>query len=97
MGVHLQVTKAKQKLITIAIKNTESVSKYYHYIFKLWTRAKTLIDKKIVKFTRSLKLDIFTSLLSCKFTSIRAILDEVQDIENAQKKITYTFPKQDNR
>ena len=33
--VHLQGTKVKQELITIAMKNTKSVSKYYHCIFKL--------------------------------------------------------------
>ena len=97
MGVHLQDTKAKQELITIAMKNTKSVSKYYHRIFKLWTRANTPTDKRIIKFTRLLKPGISTSLLGCKFTSIRAILDEAQDIEDAWKKIMYTFPRQDNR
>ena len=65
------------------MKNTESVSKYYYRIFKLWTKAKTPIDKRIVKFTRSLKPVIFTPLLGCKFISIRAVLDEAQDIEDA--------------
>ena len=82
MRVHLQAIKAKQELITIAMKNTKSVSKYYHCIFKLWTRAKTLINKRIVKFTRLLKPNIFMPLLGCKFTSIRAVLDKVQDIKN---------------
>ena len=76
MEVYLQATKTKQELITIAMKNTKLVSKYYHRIFKLWTRAKTLTDKRIVKFTRSLKSGISTPLLSCKFTSIRAVLDK---------------------
>ena len=47
MRVHLQATKAKQELITIAMKNTESVSKYYHRIFKLWMRAKTLPTREL--------------------------------------------------
>ena len=81
--VHLQATKAKQELIIIAIKNIESVSKYYYCIFKLWTRAKTLINKRIIKFTRSLKLSISMLLLGRKFTNIRAILDETRDIKNA--------------
>ena len=97
IGVHLQGTKAKQELITIVIKNNKSVSKYYYRIFKLWTRANTPIDKRIVKFTRSLKSSISMPLLGCKFTSIRAVLDETQDIKDAQKEITYTFPRQDNR
>ena len=97
IGVHLQATKAKQELITIAMKNTKSVSEYYHRIFKLWTKAKTSIDKRIVKFTRLLKLGISMLLLSRKFTSIRAVLDETRDIKNAQKEITYMFFRQDNR
>ena len=97
MEVHLQATKAKQELITIAIKNTESVSKYYHRIFKLWTRANTPIDKKIVKFTRLLKPSISTPLPSCKFTSIRTVLDKVRDIKDVQKEITYKFLRQNNK
>ena len=95
--VHLQATKAKQELIIIAMKNTESVSKYYHRIFKLWMRTKTSTNKKIVKFTRLLKPSISTPLLNRKFTSIRAVLDKTQNIKDAQKEITYTFPRQDNR
>ena len=37
------------------------------------------------------------SLLSCKFTSIRAVLDKAQDIKDAQKEIIYMFLRQDNR
>ena len=97
MGVHLQDTKAKQELITIAMKNTKSVSKYYHCIFKLWRRANTFINERIVKFMRLLKPSISTPLLGRKFTSIRAVLDEAQDIKDAQKKIMYTFSRQNNR
>lgn len=97
MRIHLQATEAKQELITIAMKNIELVSKYYHYIFKLWMKAKTPINKKIVKFTRSLKSSISMPLLGYKFTSIKAVLDEAWDIEDAQKEITYTFPRQNNR
>ena len=92
MGVHLQGTEAKQELITIAIKNTESVSKYYHRIFKLWTRANTPINERIVKFTRLLKPSISTPLLSRKFTSISAVLDEARDIKDALKKSRTRFP-----
>ena len=97
IGVHLQATKVKQELITIEMKNTESVSKYYYRIFKLWTKAKTPINKRIVKFTKSLKPSISMPLLGRKFTSIRAVLDEAQDIKDARKEITYTFLRQDNR
>ena len=97
MRVHLQAIEAKQELIIIAIKNIKSVNKYYHCIFKLWTRANTFIDERIIKFTRLLKPGIFTPLLGRKFTSIRAVLDKAQDIKNAWKEITYTFPRQDNR
>lgn len=83
MGVHLQATEAKQELITIAMRNTKSVSEYYHRIFKLWMRVKTSTDERIVKFTRSLKPGISTPLLGRKFTSIRAVLDKARDIEDA--------------
>ena len=76
MKVHLQIIKAKQKLITIAMKNTESVSKYYHHIFKLWTRTNTPIDERIVKFIKLLKSSISMPLLGRKFTNIRAVLDK---------------------
>lgn len=97
MGVHLQATEAKHELLTIAMKNTESVSKYYHRIFKLWTKAQTPTADKIVKFTRSLKPGISITLLRRKFTDIKAVLNEARAIKDAWKEITYTFPRQDNR
>ena len=47
MGIHLQSRDAKKELITITMKSGESVSEYYHRIFKLWQKAKTPIDKRI--------------------------------------------------
>ena len=36
-------------------------------------------------------------LLGCKFTSIKAILNKVQNIKDTWKEITYIFFRQDNR
>ena len=92
MGIHLQSRDAKKELITITMKSGESVSEYYHRIFKLWQKAKTPIDERIEKFLVTLKPSISNSLMGSVFTDFRPLLDEARRIEDRRKDVAHYFP-----
>ena len=93
MGIHLQSRDAKKELIAITMKGGESVSEYYHRIFKLWQKAKTPVDERIEKFLVTLKSSISSSLMGSVFTEFRLLLDEARRIEDRRKDVAQHFPR----
>ena len=93
MGIHLQSRDAKKELITITMKSNESVSEYYHRIFKLWQKAKTPIDERVEKFLVTLKPNISNSLMGSVFTEFRPLLDEARRIEDQRKDVVHYFSR----
>ena len=93
MGIHLQSRDAKKELIAITMKGGESVSEYYHRIFKLWQKAKTPVDERIEKFLVTLKPSISSSLMGSVFTEFRPLLDEARRIEDRRKDVAQHFPR----
>ena len=49
-GVHHLKADVKQKLLTITMQYSETVSKYYRQIFELWQNAETSGNERIEKF-----------------------------------------------
>ena len=95
MGIHLQSRDAKKELLTVTMKGGESVSEYYHRIFKLWQKAKTPVDERIEKFLVTLKPSISNSLMGSVFTDFRPLLDEARRIEDRRKDVAHHFPRPD--
>ena len=95
MGIHLQSRDAKKELLTVTMKGGESVSEYYHRIFKLWQKAKTPVDERIEKFLVTLKPSISSSLMGSVFTDFRPLLDEARRIEDRRKDVAHHFPRPD--
>ena len=95
MGIHLQSRDAKKELLTVIMKGGESVSEYYHWIFKLWQKAKTPVDERIEKFLVTLKPSISNSLMGSVFTDFRPLLDEARRIEDRRKDVAHQFPRPD--
>ena len=96
MGIHLQTTQAKKDLTTIKMKPEESVNEYYHRIFKLWQRAKTLEEDRIRQFLVTIKPTISAALVGTDFTTMRTLLDKARTIEDRKKEISFTHFK-DNK
>ena len=46
MSIHHQKKNVKKKLLIFKMNKTESVSKYYHRLFKFWQRAKTSLEER---------------------------------------------------
>ena len=95
MGIHLQSRDAKKELLTVIMKWGESVSEYYHRIFKLWQKAKTPVEQRIEKFLVTLKPSISRSLMGSVFIDFCPLLDEARRIEDRRKDVAHHFPRPD--
>lgn len=87
LGLHLQAIEARKELRTIKMKQNESVTEYYHRIFKLWQHAETSEQDRIHQFIVTLKPAIATLLLGLKSTNMSDVMDKARRIE-IKKEIT---------
>ena len=89
--------KAKCELNTIVMRSDKSVNEYYHWLFKLWKNANTLINEHMKKFKLMLKPSIFHVLLAKKYNSLRELLAAARSVEKQKKKSVAIFHEIQNR
>ena len=96
LGLAYLTKDAKKELRDISMGKEETVTEYYHRIFKLWQRAKTPADDRIETFKDTLKPSIAMSLLGREFGSLEILLHEARKIEQGRKEMNQKFAKQDS-
>ena len=97
LGIAYLVKNAKKELREISMDKNETVTEYYHRLFKLWQRAKTPAEDRIETFKNTLKPSVAVPLLSRDFDSLKTLLHEARKIEQGRKELNQKFAKQDSQ
>jgi hypothetical protein len=87
---------AKKELREINMNKDETMTEYYHRMFKLWQRVKTLADERVEIFKNTLKSSIAVSLLERDFDSLKTLLHEARKIEQDRKEMNQKLTKQNS-
>lgn len=88
------IKDAKKKLRKISINKNETITKYYHRLFKFWQRVKISIENQIETFKNIFKLNVVVFLLNKDFDSLKTLLYETRKIEQSRKELNQKFAKQ---
>ncbi len=96
MRLHHQAKDAKKELLTIKMKNNETVSNYYHRIFKLWLKIKILVENRIETFVIIMKSRISISLIEREYTNLKKLLKMTKRIEIRRKDVAHSFSRDDD-
>lgn len=97
LGIAYLAKNAKKELREISMNKNETVTEYYHRLFKLWQRAKTPAEDRIETFKDILKPSVAVPLLSRDFDSLETLLHEARKIEQGRKELNQKFAKQDSQ
>jgi hypothetical protein len=82
--------------LTIRMKNNETLSKYYHRIFKLWQKIKISVENRIETFLIIMKSEISISLIGREYTNLKKILKMTRRIEIKRKDVAHSFSRDDD-
>ncbi len=85
---------AKKKLRKINMNKNETMTEYYHRMFKFWQRVKTFANERMKIFKKILKSSIAISLLERNFDNLETLLHEARKIEQDRKKMNQKSTKQ---
>ena len=91
MGIHHQKKNAKKELLTIKMNKTESVSEYYHRLFKLWQRAGTSLEDRIDMFIGSVSPGISNALQAREYKDFTKLLEDARRVEGYRKDVVNNF------
>ena len=91
MGIHHQKKDAKKELLTFKMNKTESVSEYYHRLFKLWQRAETPLEERIDMFIGSVSPGISNALQAKEYKNFTNLLEDARRVEGYRKDVTNNF------
>lgn len=91
MGIHHQKKNAKKELLTIKMNKTESVSEYYHRLFKLWQRAGTSLEDRIDQFIGSVTPGISNALQAREYKDFTKLLEDARRVEGYRKDMFNNF------
>lgn len=78
MDITQHKANAKKELTTIAMKQDETVSEFYHRIFDLWTVAGTRDEDQIEMFQASLSPWICNQLSMKRYTGFNSLLRDAR-------------------
>ena len=88
---HHQKKDAKKELLTIKMNKTESVSEYYHRLFKLWQRAGTSLEDRIDQFIGTVIPGISAALQVREYKSFAQLLEDARRVEGYRKDVSNNF------
>ena len=97
LGIAYLTKDAKKELKEISMNKDETVTEYYHRMFKLWQRAKIPADERIETFKDTLRPNIALSLLGRDFISLETLLHEARKIEQGRKEMNQKYAKSESQ
>lgn len=95
MDVTQHKANAKKELTTVAMRQDETVSEFYHRIFELWTMAGTRSEDQIEMFQASLSPWICNQLSMKRYKDFNTLLQDARLVEGMRKKNATRFPRRD--
>jgi hypothetical protein len=93
MGVHMEARNAKKELRHIGMKQSESVSEYFHRIHPLWCVANIPEEEQTEQFLTTLLPHLTNGLLAEEFTSVTSLFNKVRKIEGRKIDQQDTHPR----
>jgi hypothetical protein len=93
MGVHLRADAANRELQTIAQRQNESVTQYFHRLLILWDQANTPEHDRVKKLKSTLIPSVGTALYIKDHLTVRSVLDDARKVEEGRLETFHYHPR----
>jgi hypothetical protein len=93
MGVHLRADAANHELQTVAQRQNESVTQYFHRLLILWDQADTPERDHVKKLKSTLIPSVGTALYIKDHLTVRAVLDDARKVEEGRLETFHYHPR----
>ena len=97
MRLHLLERVAKKELLIIFMKNIETISEFYHRIFKLWKRVKIFDKDRMNQFRIAIRFIFVNALLKRRYTDMKVMFEVTKKIEDQKNDFNNKYFRQKSR